>query len=162
MTYYFGCVRVHDPLTCLEWNRLFPSFTCMSCNLSSKCAAGFVLRVSFGLSLLFVGVAHYMGQAGFSAMVIGGLGPLEPVGAIWAYLLPALQIVGGGLFVIGKYDHIAAWAAGLALGSIPAGMLMKSVLTGVALPDVMGAANNAFIWLLVYAVVVKFGCCKES
>ena len=122
-----------------------------------KTAAALALRVSFGLSLLLVGVAHYMTLDMFSGMVADGLGPLTFLGQIWAYVLPALQIVGGALFAVGMYYEIASWTAGIALGSIPVGMLLKPVLSGVALPDMMPAAINAFIWLLVFGWVVK--CC---
>ena len=126
-----------------------------------KCIAGFLLRVSFGLSLLFVGLSHYMTFEGFKGMTVDGLGALEPIGMIWAFIMPALMIVGGALFVINMYKEIAAWAAGLALASIPAGMLIKPVLTGVSLGDMMGPAINAFVWLLIYMFVVKC-CCRGS
>ena len=136
----------------------------MSCDTKSpKCAAKLAVRVSFGLSLLLVGVAHYMTLDMFSGMVSDGLGALTLVGTIWAYVLPALMIVGGALFAVGMYYDIASWASGIALGSIPVGMLLKPVLSGVALPDVMPMANNALIWLLVYMWVVKFcACCGSS
>ncbi len=120
-------------------------------------AAALTLRLSFGLSLLLVGVAHYMSLDMFSGMVSDGLGPLTVLGQVWAYVLPALQIVGGALFAVGMYYEIAAWTSGIALGSIPVGMLLKPVLGGVALPDMMPAAINAFIWILGYVLVVK--CC---
>ena len=122
-----------------------------------KTAAKLSLRVSFGLALLLVGVAHYMNLEMFSGMVSEGLGALTVLGNIWAYILPALQIVGGALFAVGMYYEIASWTTGIALGSIPVGMLAKSVLGGLPLPDMMPAAINAFIWLLVYVMVVK--CC---
>ncbi|MFH1670541.1 MAG: hypothetical protein ABIA92_03050 [Patescibacteria group bacterium] len=127
-----------------------------------KCIAGLLLRVSFGLSLLFVGLAHYMTFEGFKGMTVDGLGALEPLGMIWAFVMPALMIVGGALFVINMYKNIATWTAGLALASIPAGMLIKPVLTGVSLGDMMGPAINAFIWLIVFVFVVKFSSCGSS
>ncbi len=118
--------------------------------------------MSFGLSLLLVGVAHYQTIGNFSNMVAQGLGPLEPLGSIWAYVLPALMIVGGALYTVNRKTCIAGLASGVALGSIPVGMLLKAVLDeNVALGDMMGPAINAFIWLLVYAFVVKSTCCKE-
>ncbi|MBT4120209.1 MAG: hypothetical protein HOG89_01860 [Candidatus Peribacter sp.] len=134
------------------------------CNMNDpKTAAKLALRLGFGLSLLLVGVAHYMNLEMFMAMTSDGLGPLTFLGTIWAYVLPALQIVGGALFAVGMYYEIAAWSAGVALGSIPVGMLLKPVLSGVALPDVMPAAINAFIWLIIYALVVKMcTCCGSS
>lgn len=135
----------------------------MHCNLKSpKAAVALSLRLSFGLTLLLVGVVHYMTLDMFQGMVAEGLGPLSTLGTIWAYLLPALQIVGGALFAVGMYYEVAAWTSGIALGSIPVGMVLKSVLSGVALPEVMGAANNAFIWIIVYALVVKVCCCCGS
>lgn len=115
--------------------------------------------VSFGLSLLLVGVAHYMTLSDFMGMVSGGLGALTILGTIWAYVLPALMIVGGALFVVGMRADIAAWCTGVALGSIPVGMLLKSVLGGVALGEMMPFAINAFIWMIMYIFVVKFCCC---
>ncbi len=126
-------------------------------------AAKIVLRVSFGLSLLFVGIVHYMTFTVFSAMVSDGLGVLSILGTIWAFILPALMILGGALFAIGMFMEYASWAAGIALGSIAAGMLIKPVLSATPLPDVMPAAVNALVWLLVYAWVVKMNsCCGED
>jgi len=123
-----------------------------------KCIAALLLRVSFGLSLLFVGLVHYMTFTAFKGMVSENLGALGMIGVLWAYILPALMIVGGALFVIGLFPEIAAWTAGIALASIPAGMLLQSVLTAV--PLAMNEAVNAFVWLLVFFFVVKFwGCC---
>jgi len=121
------------------------------------------LRVSFGLSLVCVGLVHYMTLGAFVGMASEGLGPLSGLGVIWAYILPALMIVGGALLAIGMYTLYAAWAVGVALGSIPVGMLAQSVLSGADLPSMMGMANNAFIWLLVFYFVVKCSsCCGSS
>jgi len=122
--------------------------------------ASLLLRLGFGISLLLVGLIHYMTFEPFKGMTAEGLGALEPLGTLWAFILPALMIVGGALLAIGKYKDIGAWCAGIALGSIPVGMLLKPVLSGVALPDVMPAAINAFIWLIVYALVVQCCCCE--
>ena len=129
------------------------------CSSDPKCAAKLVLRLSFGLSLLLVGIAHYMTMEMFMGMTADGLGPLAFLGTIWAYVLPALMIVGGALTAVGMYSGIASWCAGVALGSIPVGMLLKPVLSGVALPDVMPAAINAFIWIIMYVLVVKMTSC---
>ncbi|PIR53768.1 hypothetical protein COU75_04285 [Candidatus Peregrinibacteria bacterium CG10_big_fil_rev_8_21_14_0_10_42_8] len=135
----------------------------MSCDLKSpKAAAAIALRISFGLSLLLVGIAHYMSLEMFAEMTSDGLGALSILGTVWAYILPALMIVGGALFAVGMYYEVASWASGLALGSIPVGMLLKPVLSGVALPDVMPMAINAFIWILVYVWVVKLCTCCGS
>jgi hypothetical protein len=129
------------------------------CPKSAKGIAALCLRVSFGLSLLFVGIAHYMNLSMFTGMVRDGLGALSVFGTLWAYVLPALMIVGGALFVVNRYREIGTWAAGVALGSIPAGMLLKSVVSGASLADTMPAAINAFVWLIVFGLVVKMSCC---
>lgn len=118
--------------------------------------------MSFGGALLLVGVAHYQGFAGFKGMVSGGLGPLAPLGTLWAYIFPLLMIVGGGLILAGKKSNIAAWCAGIALASIPVGMLLKTVIGGMPLEQMMGAVHMAFLWLLVYVLVVKFCMCCDK
>jgi hypothetical protein len=133
------------------------------CPETPKGVASLALRLSFGISLLLVGLTHYMNFEPFQGMVVEGLGALEFLGMLWAYLLPALMIVGGALYTIGMYHEVAAWCAGLALGSIPVGMLLKPVLSGAPLPDVMAVAVNTFIWILVYYFVVKScSCCCEK
>ncbi|HCI03302.1 TPA: hypothetical protein DE059_00065 [Candidatus Peribacteria bacterium] len=124
--------------------------------------AGFLVRISFGLSLLFVGLTHYMTFDGFKGMVADGLGPLEPLGVLWALILPALMIVGGALLVANMYKELAAWTGGLALASIPAGMLAKPVLSGASLADMMPAALNAMIWLILFLFVVKCSSCYSG
>ncbi|PIR53423.1 hypothetical protein COU76_01240 [Candidatus Peregrinibacteria bacterium CG10_big_fil_rev_8_21_14_0_10_49_10] len=129
------------------------------CPTNPKGIVALLLRISFGLSLLFVGLTHYMTMGAFKGMTMDGLGALEPLGALWAYILPALMIVGGALLTIGMYTEVAVWASGVALGSIPIGMLLKPVVGGVPLPNVMPAVINAFIWIIVLVLVVKTSCC---
>jgi uncharacterized membrane protein YphA (DoxX/SURF4 family) len=124
-----------------------------------KCIAACVVRVSFGLSLLFVGLVHYMNFTAFKGMVSEDLAALTLFGTLWAYILPALMIVGGALLVIGMFLDVAAWTAGIALASIPAGMLLKSVLSGVSLATTMPSANDALLWLLIFFFVVKSSSC---
>lgn len=131
----------------------------MHCAKSPKAAAALCARVSFGVSLLLVGIVHFMTIDAFKGMAMDGLGALEPLGALWAYVLPALMIVGGALIALGMYMEIGAWTAGIALGSIPAGMLLKPVLSGASLADMMPAAVNAFVWLIVFMLVIKFNSC---
>ncbi|OGJ66971.1 hypothetical protein A3B61_02995 [Candidatus Peribacteria bacterium RIFCSPLOWO2_01_FULL_53_10] len=95
-------------------------------------------------------------------MVSDGLGAVSLLGSLWAYIMPALMIIGGALLVADKRRDIEAWATGLALGSIPAGMLLKSVIGGLSLADTMPAAINAFVWILVYGLVVKMSCCGSG
>jgi len=136
----------------------------MSCGCAlpsnPKCVAGYLLRMGFGLSLLFVGIDHYMNAAAFSQMVSSGLGPLTQLGVLWAYIFPGLFIVGGALLVLGKNLDIAVWTAGLALAAIPVGMTLKPLLSDMALTDVMPGAINGFIWLLIYYFVAKSAYCQ--
>lgn len=133
-----------------------------NCPTCPKKITALCFRISFGLSLLFVGIAHYMSVGVFRGMVADGLGPISFLGLVWAYILPALMIVGGGLMVANQRKDIACWATGVALGSIPAGMLLKSVIGGVSLADTMPAAINSFVWILVYLFVLKINCCSGS
>ncbi len=128
-----------------------------------KVAASTLLRVCFGFSSMFVGLTHsfdlstsYAEPGAFTVMVADGLGPLAFFGVIWSYFYPALLIIGGALFVIGRYRSVATWMSGLALASIPVGMLLKPIISGIALDEMMPPATTAFIWLIVYAFVVFF------
>ena len=142
---------------------------CGSCGSHSpKHVARMLLRWSFSLSLIFVGLTHYMQIGSFSVMVSDGLGPLGSLGLAWSYILPGLLIIGGVLLLIGRYMDIGVWATGIALGSIPAGMLLKPLMTGMSLDDTMPPAIQAFIWLIVFMYAVKGGghsskgdCCSD-
>ncbi len=64
---------------------------------------------------------------------------------------------------------IALWASSVAIASIPAGMLFKSVLSGLPLSQTMQPAINAFIWLIVLMSCTKLmscccaaGCCESE
>lgn len=135
----------------------------MNCKLPC-CPVGIIAlvsRVSIGFSLLCVGLVHYMTFTSFLGMVTEDLGywPVTALGTVWAYVLPALMIVGGALLVLGMFEDIAVWAASLAIGSIPAGMLLKSVLSGVPLSTTMPPAINALFWLVALILVVKLQSC---
>lgn len=121
------------------------------------------MRISFGLSLLFMGIIHYKTFPDFTSYVSTGLGPLTGLGTLWSYALPALMIVGGILFTVGLMPSVAAWTAGLALASIPAGMMLKSVLSATPVDAMMAAAVNAFVWLLVYYFALRsLSCCGSD
>jgi hypothetical protein len=121
---------------------------------SVRTTAAAIARVSFGLALVCVGLIHYLQFASFSEVVRSGLGPLEIVGTLWSVLLPAVYIIGGALFALNLGTDLAAWLIGIGLGSIAPGMLLKSVLTGVDMTDMMAAANNAFIWLGIFLLIL--------
>lgn len=119
--------------------------------------AKILTRVFFGVGLSFVGIAHYQDAANYAESVGRGLGPLEPLGMVWGYLLPGLMIVGGVLIAVGLFTQVGALLAGLALLSIPAGLMLKSVLSGLSLNDTMPPAMNAWVWVLVYLAAIR-GC----
>lgn len=121
---------------------------------SVRATAAAIARVSFGLALVCVGLVHYLQFASFSEVVRDGLGPLEIVGTLWSVLLPAVYIIGGGLLALNLGTDLAVWLIGVGLGSIAPGMLLKSVLTGVDMTDMMAAANNAFIWLGIFLLIL--------
>lgn len=131
-----------------------------SCKLpcDAKGIACLILRITFGLSALLIGLAHYGAVQEFSTFVASGLGPLAPLGAVWGYVYPGLLVIGGTLFAVGNWLHIAAWMVGLAYGSIIVGMLLKPLLGGVSLADAMPATINAYIYFFAYLVAVKCGC----
>lgn len=126
------------------------------CVVTPKQISRKVIRVSFGLSILFVGIAHYRTINDFAAFVGEGLGPLTVLGKGFGYVLPALMIAGGALFVIGKYPKLATWLTGIALGVLPAGILLKSAISStVTLGDTMPGAVNAFTWIIIFMLVCK-------
>jgi hypothetical protein len=129
-----------------------PSLPSLQTNV--RVTAALLARISFGLALVCVGLIHYMTFDAFELVVRDGLGPLDMVGMVWAYLFPALLIAGGGLFAIGVGVEVAVWLIGIALGSIAPGMLMKSILSSLDMSDMMAAANNSFAWLTVFLLIV--------
>lgn len=137
------------------------------CKSSCSSPAKALARISFGLSLLFVGIVHYMSFSDFQAMVVAGTEPIAGLAMIWAYVLPGLMILGGLLYTFGMFMCAGSWAAGLALGSIPAGMLLKSVLNPEIAPlgDTMPMAINTFVWIIVMVLVTKkctSVCCRDK
>ncbi len=122
-----------------------------------KAITGTVLRITFGFSLLLIGVSHYQGIGDFAEMTASGLGPLSFLGAVWAYILPLLMIVGGALFVLKKKPEISTWCITIALGSIAIGMLLKPVLSNdpSTLGQAMSMSQSAFLWF-VFFVVAKW------
>ena len=150
----YHCKWYPQPANCLCF---IQSLFIMTSSLPSdpKSIAAFIVRITFGLSILFIGLSHSMEVASFSTFTASGLGALAPFGTIWGYLLPGLMIVGGGLFVLGMYENLAVWSAGVAFGSIIVGMLLKPLLGGVPLSEVMPATINAYIYLFAFLMATK-------
>lgn len=134
-----------------------------SCKLpcDSKGIACCIVRVTFGLSAILIGLAHYGAVQEFSGFVAMGLGPLAPLGMLWGYILPGLMVIGGALLVVGN-SAVSAWLLGIAFGSIIVGMLLKPLLGGTPLAEVMPATINAYIYLFAYLVTVKCSCCGSE
>jgi len=130
-----------------------------------------LVRIGFGLSLLFTGIAEYRDPTGFADSVGQGLGYswLESLGTMWGYVLPLLFILGGLSLIFKVLPAIGTWITGLALISIPAGLMLKAAASGVSLGDTMPPAMNAFIWIIVFMYATKgmkrgcgcgCGCCN--
>jgi hypothetical protein len=112
------------------------------------------------VTLALYGVEHYMHFQGFSAMTTMGFGGiLASLAQLWAYILPLLMIVGGGLLVVPYRTDIAAWCAGVAIASIAIGLVLQSVLGTGSLGDLGMGVNNALLWLLIYFFAVKSASC---
>mgnify|MGYP000963345839 FL=1 len=115
----------------------------------------FTLRLSVGLSLLIVGMTQYRDFEPFKASALDGIGGLWSLGLVWTFLLPGLLILSGSLLVYGRAMFITAWMGGLALGSVPVGLLLKSLMSGQPLPDTLMAATLYLPWLLLFFFAVS-------
>ena len=100
--------------------------------------------------MMFSGISEYRDFAPFVANMTDGLGFLSFLGTIWAYILPALLVFGGGLLAVGRYSSVVAWTGGVALASVPVGLLLKTVVTGLPLPDMLNTATPALVWLVIF------------
>lgn len=115
----------------------------------------FIIRLSLGSCMIMSGIAMYREFDPFEASVIDGMGFLTLHGMIWAYVLPALLIVGGALLIYGKGMFITAWIGGIALGSVPMGLLLKTILSGQPLPDILTALYPYFLWIILFWIAVN-------
>lgn len=114
-----------------------------------------MLRVPLGLVMVMIGVSAYRDFAPFVANVTDGLGWASSVGHVWAYLLPALLIFGGGMLVVGRYSYVAALTGGLALGTVPVGLILKNIISGVPLPDMMMASYPTIVWMIAFYLALN-------
>lgn len=114
-----------------------------------------VLRITMGLTMVLIGISAYRDFAPFVANVTDGLSVLSAFGTVWSYLLPALLIFGGGMLAIGRYSYIAALSGGVALGSVPIGLMLKNIMSGAPLPDMMGAAYPTIVWLIAFYLALN-------
>lgn len=118
-------------------------------------AGNFTLRLALGVTMVCIGISAYRDFTPFVAIVTDGLGPVAFLGYVWAFLLPALLIFGGVFLVIGRYLQLAAWTGGIALASVPVGMVLKTVMTDLPLPDMLTASYPAFVWLLAFVLALQ-------
>lgn len=72
------------------------------------------------------------------------------------------MILGGLLLAFGIYLPVAAACSAIALASIPAGLLLKSVLGDLPLEQSSGMAVNAFVWLATLLLLLKGNCASGS
>lgn len=114
-----------------------------------------MLRVSVGTTMVLIGISAYRDFAPFVANVTDGLGFLSAFGTVWAFVMPALLIFGGGFLVVGRYGYIAALTGGAALASVPIGLMLKNTLTGIPLPDMMAAAYPSMVWILAFYLALN-------
>lgn len=122
---------------------------------STSIVSNSILRVSIGISMVLIGISEYRDFAPFLANVTDGLGWMSFPATLWGYILPALLIFGGGLLAAGRYSFVAAWTGGIALGSIPIGLLLKTVMTGSPLPDTLMAAYPSVVWLMAFYLAMN-------
>lgn len=114
-----------------------------------------ILRVPLGITMVLIGASAYRDFAPFVANVTDGLGWANSVGYVWAFVLPALLIFGGAMLAVGRYSYIAAITGGIALGSVPIGLILKNIITGVPLPDMMAASYPTLVWIIAFYLALN-------
>src|SRR5437879_5957228 len=122
---------------------------------STSRVSSLFLRVPLGLTMVMIGISAYRDFAPFIANVTDGLGWASNAGYVWAFILPALLIFGGGLLAVGRYSYVAAITGGLALATLPVGLILKNIITGVPLPDMMAASYPVIVWLVAFYLALN-------
>ncbi len=122
---------------------------------STSQVSSLFLRVPLGLTMMMIGTSAYRDLAPFIANLTDGLGWASSVGYVWAFILPGLLIFGGGMLAVGRYSYIAAITGGLALASLPIGLILKNIITGVPLPDMMAASYPVIVWLVAFYLALN-------
>ncbi len=110
----------------------------------------FFLRLSVGLSMVCAGISAYRDFEPFKINVTDGLAALSFFGSMWAYVMPLLLISAGGLLVYGRFPLVTAWLGGIALGCIPFGFMLKTIMSALPLPDMLMAAYPFLVWFLAF------------
>lgn len=122
---------------------------------SVSITSNLVLRLPLGLAMVMIGASAYRDFAPFVANVTDGLGWAYSLGYVWAFILPALMIFGGGLLAVRRYSYVAALTGGVALGSVPVGLVLKNIITGVPLPDMMSASYPTIVWMIAFYLALN-------
>lgn len=122
---------------------------------STSEVSSLVLRVPLGLTMVMIGISAYRDLAPFISNVTDGLGWASSVGTVWGYFLPALLIFGGAMLAIGRYSYVGALTGGMALGSIPVGLILKNIITGIPLPDMMAASYPSIVWMVAFYLAIN-------
>lgn len=122
---------------------------------SASAASNLILRVSVGVTMVLIGISEYRDFAPFVFSVTDGLGWMSGVGTVFAYIMPALLIFGGGMLAVGRYAFVAAWAGGIALGIIPVALVLKTVMTGSPLPNMLTAAYPPVVWIIAFYLALN-------
>ncbi len=122
---------------------------------SASQTSNLVLRVPLGLAMMMIGASAYRDFAPFVANVTDGLGWASSFGYVWAFILPALMIFGGGMLVVGRYPSVAALTGGIAIGSVPVGLILKNIITAVPLPDMMAASYPTIVWIVAFYLALN-------
>jgi hypothetical protein len=116
-----------------------------------------MLRIALGLTMMMMGISAYRDLAPFMANVTEGLEWASSIGTVWGYFLPAFLLFGGGMLLIGRYSYVTAWVGGIALASVPAGILLKTIIGGLPLPDMLAASYPSIVWLFAFAYAISTG-----
>jgi len=80
---------------------------------------------------------------------------LTKTATLFTILSIAFLIFGGGFLAIGRYQYIASLTGGVALGSVPVGLMLKNTMSGVPLPDMMSAAYPTIVWLIAFYLALN-------
>jgi uncharacterized membrane protein YphA (DoxX/SURF4 family) len=127
-----------------------------------------VSRILIGVFFIISGLAnyyHFKDADGFYVNVLtmklklwgygfSGIGPLPgPLGAPYAYILPAIEIALGVLFVLGRWTKIVGL---LLMGLLASFVLAFGVLGDSLLPNNAPSYNKDIIFMLAIWMIVSY------
>lgn len=146
--------------------------SCCSCPIQPCPSrhATWLPRIGFGVMMIGFGLNHYFamgGDAGFVAMTKGPLMSMPALAGLvglLAYVLPALEIIGGAAFALGSLKGMSCLAKVCLLATF--GGIMGWAGLGMAMASdqqtamMMGQAfQGALMALVGYWVIKKMSCC---